>query len=91
MGTLLVESPFYARPAEIEDAVPRNPTSPASAESRIIDIKYQEANGNYDAEYYAQMISNATELQTLSNLAVIPIANDNHSPSIRLHGLDRIL
>jgi hypothetical protein len=92
MGTLLVESPFYASPDEAEDAPARDPSSPASSESRIIDIIYQVVDGRYDVKDHAQMISKAISLQAYANLTVLPTSVQNGvAPSVETHGLDRIL
>jgi hypothetical protein len=92
METLLVESPFYAHPIEAEDAPPRNLSSPASSESRIIDIRYQEINGRYDVTYHAQMINKVINLQEYANSTVLPTSHQNAvTPIVEKHGLDRIL
>jgi hypothetical protein len=88
----LVKSPFYAYPVDKEDATPRSLSSPASTESRIIDIKYQEANGRYDVTYHAQCLSNASILRTLANSAIMPPPHpEQYTPKVEMHSLDRIL
>lgn len=96
MGTLVVDSPFYSRPVEEEDAIPRSELAPASAESRVVDFKYRESNGIYNVKRTADKIKDAKRLQSLLDppQAFPRVANGSQTKITAdpdLHESDRLL